>query len=109
MMTESKRNSSSVTETGKMRASSISVPSDILAQQINGQLVLLNLENEIYYGLDEVGARMWHFLIAEESIGDAISQMISEYEARPEEIESDMIRLVDKLREKGLLVVRHSP
>ena len=40
---------------------SVKVPSDLLYQELsNGELVFLNLNNESYYGLYDVGTIMWH-------------------------------------------------
>ena len=45
----------------------ITVSSDVLAQEVAGEIVLLDLNSEQYLGLNEVGARVWQLL--EESIG----------------------------------------
>ena len=42
--------------------SKIGVPEDVLFNDVGGEAVLLNLETGQYYGLDEVGTRMWSLL-----------------------------------------------
>ena len=37
----------------------VEVPEDVLVQQVEGQSALLHLGSEQYFGLDEVGTRMW--------------------------------------------------
>ena len=34
---------------------------DTLMQELEGESVLLSLASERYFGLDEVGTRIWHF------------------------------------------------
>ncbi len=36
-----------------------SIPENVLSQEVNGEIVLLNIENESYYSLNAVGSRMW--------------------------------------------------
>ncbi len=44
------------------------VQPDVLANVIDGEAVLLNLKSECYFGLDEVGTRMWQVLTESESV-----------------------------------------
>ena len=36
-----------------------SISSEVLSQEVNGETVLLDLEGECYFGLNEVGTRIW--------------------------------------------------
>jgi len=35
---------------------------DVLSQEVDGETVLLNLNSENYFGLDEIGTRIWQLL-----------------------------------------------
>jgi hypothetical protein len=39
--------------------SRVNMPSDVLVSEQDSESVLLNLKTETYFGLDEVGTRMW--------------------------------------------------
>jgi len=39
----------------------VEVPKNVLVRFLGKECVLLNLKSEIYYGLDEIGTRMWQF------------------------------------------------
>ena len=41
------------------RADKIQISPDVLSQEVNGETVLLDLEGESYFGLNEVGTRVW--------------------------------------------------
>ena len=56
----------------------ITVPPDVLVRELDGQAVLLNLENEAYYGLDEVGTRMWTLATTAQSVAAAYATLLDE-------------------------------
>jgi hypothetical protein len=84
-------------------ASSISVPNDVLFRELSGESVILNLENGKYFGLDEVGTRMWQLLTEHGQVGAAFQALLDEYEVTEEQLEHDLLQLVDDLASHGLL------
>ena len=58
----------------------ITAPDGVLVQKLQGESVLLNVNTENYYGLDEVGTPMWAVLSEAPSIADAIDTLLNEYE-----------------------------
>jgi hypothetical protein len=86
-------------------AKRVTVPSDVLANEIDGETVLLNLKSESYYGLDEVGTRMWQTLTASESIQAACESLLSEYDVEPGRLRQDVEALVEQLVQFGLVDV----
>ncbi len=78
---------------------------ETLINVIEGESVLLNLNNESYYGLDEVGTRMWELLTSSESIQAAYDQLLDEYEVEAETLRRDMQNLISNLFDQGLLEI----
>lgn len=85
-----------------MRAS---VPDHVLCQQLEEEAVLLDLETECYFGLDEVGARMWVLATSSATIQEAYDALVQEYEVEPEVLRRDLIELVGELHDAGLVVL----
>jgi hypothetical protein len=83
----------------------ITVPPDVLANVIDGETVLLNLKNECYYGLDQVGTRMWQVLTESASVEAACEALQAEYDVSREELAQDLQELLGKLVEQGLVDV----
>jgi hypothetical protein len=81
------------------------VPPDVLVQELQGESVLLNLKSGRYFGLDEVGTRMWAALTAAESLQAACDALLAEYDVDAERLRDDLRALVEKLVEHGLLEV----
>ncbi|NJL60696.1 MAG: PqqD family protein [Methylacidiphilales bacterium] len=40
----------------------LSIPENVLAQELNGEIVILNMDSETYYSLNSVGSRIWQLL-----------------------------------------------
>lgn len=78
-------------------------PKHVMFRELAGEAVLLNLQNEMYYGLDEVGTRMWKLLTTCESIQAAVNIMLEEFEVAPDILEQDVARMIREMQEQGLL------
>jgi hypothetical protein len=83
----------------------ITIPQNILFREIDDEAVILNIDSEHYYGLDNIGTRMWSLLAASETIQAAFDAMLAEYEVEPERLKADMEKLIKKLADKRLVVI----
>ncbi len=83
----------------------VTVPEAVLISNLQEESVMLNLDNERYYGLDDVGTRMYSVLTSSESIEAAYELLVREYKVEGEVLRSDLLLLVDKLLEQGLVEI----
>jgi hypothetical protein len=83
-------------------APSFAFPDGVLAREVSGEMVLLNLGNEQYYGLDRVGADIVTRL-TRTSRDEALAALCHDYEVDPAVLENDLERLVTELIAQGLL------
>jgi hypothetical protein len=81
------------------------LPEDVLISNVEGESVLLNLNSERYFGLDEVGTRMLSVLTTSNSIQTAYEALLEEYEVENEKLRDDLAELVERLVDQGLLKV----
>jgi hypothetical protein len=81
------------------------LPEDVLISNVEGESVLLNLNSERYFGLDEVGTRMLSVLTTSNSIQTAYEALLEEYEVENEKLRNDLAELIDRLVDQGLLEV----
>jgi coenzyme PQQ synthesis protein D (PqqD) len=80
-------------------------PAHVLVRFLDQESVLLNLETEKYFGLDQTGTRMWQLLTASENIDAAYRQLLAEYDVEPELLRDNLAELLGRLVEHGLLQV----
>jgi len=83
------------------------LPEDVLVSNVEGESVLLNLNSERYFGLDDVGTRMLSVLTTSNSIQSAYEILLEEYEVENETLRDDLAELIDRLVDQGLLEVAH--
>lgn len=78
---------------------------DVLFQNLDGEAVLLDLASETYFGLNEVGTKVWELLESSPTLGEIVSLLQSEYEVESARAESDVLDLATRLIEAGLASV----
>jgi hypothetical protein len=81
-------------------------PPDVLVQELAGESVLLNLQSERYFGLDDVGTSMWKALTSAASIQAGYEALLEEYKVDPVQLRQDLHALIETLVGHGLLEVR---
>jgi hypothetical protein len=79
------------------------VPEEVLFQEVSGETVLLDLESESYFGLDEIGTRVWLLLNEGKSVGQMVDVLLEEYEVERATLEGDVDELLGELAEAGLI------
>jgi hypothetical protein len=82
------------------------ISDEVLSQEVSGETVLLDLQGESYFGLNEVGTRIWQLLKSEQTVAEALSTLFDQYDVSREQLESDVSELLAKLTEAGLVSLR---
>jgi len=81
------------------------VSPEVLFQEVSGEMVLLDLASESYFGLDEIGARIWGLLGEDKNVDQILDTLLQEYEVDRETLEADVEELLGSLLEAGLIEV----
>ena len=82
---------------------SLEIPGHVLVREVDGEMVLLNLESEQYYGLDPVGASIVT-KVTSMPTRDAVAALSEDFEVDVAVLERDIEDLVEQLLSVGLLV-----
>ena len=85
----------------------VRVPDDVLISNLQDESVILNLNSERYFGLDDVGTRMLSTLNSSDSIEAAYESLAAEYKVDREVLRDDLIALVENLVQQGLVTIDH--
>ena len=86
----------------------VEVPRHVLVRVLEKESVLLNLETEQYFGLDETGTRMWQVVTTAPSIEGAYEELLSEFDVEAELLRQNLSELLGRLGDIGVLRV-HLP
>ena len=80
----------------------------VFAQEVDGEMVLLDMNSENYFGLDEVGTSIWQAMQEKESLKEVFEILLEQYEVEEDVLKNDLITFVEKLEESGLVKVEES-
>ena len=91
-----------------MSAVRVELSEDVAFRELSGQAVLLNLASGIYFGLNDVGTRLWELLSQNDSLESAEKALQQEFEVPADVLRSDIEQLLQQMQSKGLLQVIRS-
>ena len=83
----------------------IVIPETVLFRDLDGEAVLLATESGKYFGLNEVGTRMWSLLRLHGDVEAVCHSLLAEYDVAEERLRQDVARFVSTLADRGL--IRH--
>ena len=77
---------------------------EVASKVIDGEAIIINLANGVYYSMDKVGALVWERLQAGYTLDDVIRSVTAAYDVSPEHAESNVVELVEELLQENLVV-----
>ena len=84
-------------------ADRLDLSSDVVAREVGGETMLLDLSSGTYFGLDEVGGRVWQALEDGNSLSEACDRIEADFDVSRDQLEADVLALVQDLLDKGLV------
>lgn len=77
----------------------------LVSSNLDGETVMMSIENGEYFGLDSVGSRIWELLETPITVANLVDILVDEFEVSREECEADTIDFLNQLLDKHLLIV----
>lgn len=77
---------------------------DLLAADMDGDIVMMSIERGEYYGIGGVGSRVWELLAQPTSINQITQIICAEYEVEEATCQADMQKFVEQLLQNGLVL-----
>ena len=87
-------------------AATVAIAPDVLASELGAEFVMLSLKDGIYYGLDEVGGRVWKLAQTQVTVREICQAITEEYDVEHERCRRDVLNLLADLLTRGLIEVR---
>lgn len=82
------------------------VSPDQVSTELGSETVILGVEAGRYFGLNEVGARIWALVQAPQRVEAICAAIMDEYDVTLAECSRDVIELLEELAAKGLIHVQ---
>jgi hypothetical protein len=83
----------------------VRIPDDVLISRLQEESVILNLDSERYFGLDDVGTRILSVLTTSDSIEVAYQSLLEEYDVDGEVLRRHLLALIENLVQQGIIEV----
>lgn len=80
------------------------IPDGVLISNLQEESVILNLDSERYFGLDDVGTRFLSVLNTSDSIEAAYEVLRAEYDVDAAALRQDLLEMVEDLVKQGILI-----
>lgn len=76
---------------------------DVTAKVMDGEAIIINFSNGVYYSLDKVGGFIWELIEKNHTVFEIAESLILRYEATPEQIKADLEALISELIKENLI------
>jgi hypothetical protein len=86
-------------------SSVVTAAKDQVSSDLAGETILLSMQTAMYYGLDEVGSRIWELVRAPIRVSEIRDTIAREYEVDVDRCEADVLGFLSELATKGLIEV----
>ncbi len=83
----------------------VSATKEQISADLQEEAVVLDLTKNVYYGLDEVGARIWALIGVPMKVSEIRDAIVAEDDVDQETCQRDLIGFLDSLEVEGLLDV----
>ncbi len=78
---------------------------EVAAKVMDGEAIIINLANGVYYSMDKVGGLIWEAIEKQSSLSAIIAETVARYEVSSERAEADIQRIAEELLQENLVTV----
>lgn len=80
-----------------------------LSTTLADEVIILGLDDSMYYGLSGTGARIWELLQTPHTIEEIVTTITGEFDADRARVEADLDLLLADLQSRGLIAITRTP
>ena len=81
---------------------------EVAAKVMDGEAIIINLANGVYYSMDKVGGLIWEAIERQSSMAAMIATVVARYDVSAEQAEADIQRIAEELLQENLVTVSES-
>lgn len=84
------------------------IDSDVAAEVMDGEAIIINLATGVYYSMDGAGASLWSMVQQGYTLETVAEALGTRFGVQPERVEADVVSVAAKLLDEGLVVVEEA-
>lgn len=78
---------------------------DMLASDMDGEVVMMSIERGEYYGLNTVGTRIWQALEQPVTVAEIVAMICADFEVEREPCERDVRAFLEDCRARSMVAI----
>jgi len=78
---------------------------DLLVSEMDGKIVMMNIETGAYYGLEGVAAEIWTFLENPSDVKAVCTHLQGKYEIDEKTCEEETIAFLNQMERKNTIII----
>jgi len=78
---------------------------EVIASEVEDEVVMMSLKNGKYYGLDNIGGDIWKMLEEPQSVIDVCRKLMQEYKVDIDTCKKDVLVFIEDLIEQEIILV----
>ncbi|MCH8744259.1 MAG: PqqD family protein [Chloroflexi bacterium] len=86
----------------------VTIPQEVLFQDLGEETVLLNVATGKYHGLNGVGSRIWELIQESNPMEMVLATLLDEFEVSSKTLEDDLSQFLGVLQSKGLIEIHEA-
>jgi hypothetical protein len=81
----------------------VRVVGDVHVREFDNELVILDLAKGDYFGVNELGAKLWQGLEKGKSCAEIATELVADYEVSEARLVADLVSMTDDFIARGLV------
>ncbi len=77
----------------------------VINEIIDGEAIIVNMENGFYYSIDKVGASIWNLIEEGNAIDQISNSIVSQYHGNANDIKNGVSKFISQLLDENLIIV----
>jgi hypothetical protein len=78
---------------------------EIIHNDIDGEVVIMSIEQNKFYGIDKIGTCIWKLLDTPKNVENIIDEMLKQYNVTREVCETDILSFLNKMAHQNMLII----
>ena len=79
---------------------------EILINEVDGETVMMSIENGTYYGMNPTGNFVWNILNQERSIEEIVNKIIETFSLTEDQCNSDVLPFIQSMIDEKIILVK---
>jgi len=78
---------------------------ELLQSEIDGETIMMSIDNGKYYGLNTIASRIWEILKTEPLFSELVNILLSEYEIEEKQCNQETLEFLENLIKNKLIKI----